>query len=186
MPELFAFCVCTCSRFKHINIYETYALQSSSFIQILDWCEYELTCESLSFSSPESTGVLDSLSPYRLEFGLKRDVQGLNLCFSRVRCRLMTKWNSSKIAGASFSSLTTFSARWCTPRRAPSCWLQGNRWVRGPCGSSHLSASPYRAHQASRQCGSTPFKVLSTGHASAVTTPLKIDYTYRYELMWSE
>lgn len=45
---------------------------------------------------------------------------------------------------------------------------------------------PYRAHQASRQCGSTPFKVLSTGHVCAVTTPLKIDYTYRYELMWSE
>lgn len=46
--------------------------------------------------------------------------------------------------------------------------------------------SPCRAHQASRQCGSTPFKVLSTGRVRAVTTPLKIDYTYRYELMWSE
>lgn len=45
---------------------------------------------------------------------------------------------------------------------------------------------PCRAHQASRQCGSTPFKVLSTGRVCAVTTPLKIDYTYRYELMWSE
>lgn len=45
------------------------------------------------------------------------------------------------------------------------------------------TAPPYRAHQASRQCGSTPFKVLSTGCVCAVTTPLKIDYTYRYDLM---
>lgn len=41
----------------------------------------------------------------------------------------MTRWSCCRTAGVNSSSSTTFSGRWCTPRKAPSCWSQASRWV---------------------------------------------------------
>lgn len=43
--------------------------------------------------------------------------------------RWTTKWSCCRTAGANSSSLTTFSGRWSTPRRAQSYWSPVSRWV---------------------------------------------------------
>lgn len=56
-----------------------------------------------------------------------REVSKYSKCFCLTRWT--TKWSCCRTAGANSSSLTTFSGRWSTPRRAPSYWSPVSRWV---------------------------------------------------------